>query len=86
MVRKWRKNSFKPDKKTKYIEVKTTGGERAPFMMTLNELMFSQKEPNYYALHRLYHFNCHTNSADFYLLNGDISTQRKLVATQYKVY
>lgn len=79
--------SFTPDGKTKYIEVKTTtGGERTPFMLSINELAFSQKESECYVLYRLYNFNRHTNSADCYVLNGDISTQRELVATQYKVY
>ncbi|WP_338754778.1 DUF3883 domain-containing protein [Bacillus sp. FJAT-52991] len=79
--------SFTPDGKPKCIEVKTTtGGENTPFMMTINELAFSQKEPDHYVLYRLYNFNRHTNSADCYVLNGDISVQRELVATQYKVY
>lgn len=79
--------SFSLSGEPKYIEVKTTtGGERTPFMMTINELVFSQKEPDNYVLYRLYNFNKHTNYANCYVLSGDISTQRELVATQFKVY
>lgn len=79
--------SFSLSGELKYVEVKTTtGGEKTPFIMTINELAFSQKKPDNYVLYRLYDFNQRTNSAECYILSGDISLQRELVATQFKVY
>jgi hypothetical protein len=79
--------SFTLDGQPKFIEVKTTiGGKRTPFMMTLNEVAFSELHADQYHLYRLYNYNKRTNSAELYILEGNISKQRELEATQFKVY
>ncbi|QLK09356.1 hypothetical protein BMG_6129 (plasmid) [Priestia megaterium] len=79
--------SFTPYGEPKFIEVKTTtGGKGTPFMMTLNEVAFSELHANQYYLYRLYNYNKRTNSGEFYILEGDISRQRELLATQFRVY
>ncbi len=79
--------SFTPNGEPKFIEVKTTtGGKGTPFMMTLNEVAFSEIHANHYYLYRLYDYNRTTNSSELYILEGDISRQRELLATQFKVY
>lgn len=79
--------SFTPNGKPKFIEVKTTtGGKGTPFMMTLNEVAFSEIHADHYYLYRLYDYNRTTNSSELYILEGDISRQRQLLATQFKVY
>lgn len=79
--------SFTPYGELKFIEVKTTtGGKGTPFMMTFNEVAFSELHANQYYLYRLYNYNKRTNSGEFYILEGDISRQRELLATQFRVY
>nr|WP_286676999.1 DUF3883 domain-containing protein [Priestia megaterium] len=79
--------SFTPHGEPKFIEVKTTtGGKGTPFTMTLNEVAFSEIHANHYYLYRLYNYNRIMNSGELYILEGDISRERELLATQFRVY
>lgn len=58
----------------KYIEVKTTtGGPARSFFVTANELERSRLEGARYYLYRLFNFDEEKESADFYVLRGDLS-------------
>ena len=77
--------SFMPSGEEKYIEVKTTKGDKdTPFHITPNELAFSASHPDSYELHRLCNFS--ELSADRYILRGDISSQLELKPTQYRAH
>ncbi|MBA4496442.1 DUF3427 domain-containing protein [Paenactinomyces guangxiensis] len=78
--------SFTPEGEIKYIEVKTTvGGANTPFYMTINELNFSKTYSDQYYLYRVYNMNSHGGKANFYVIKGDISLQRELLPTVFKV-
>jgi hypothetical protein len=60
--------------KDKYIEVKTTTGDlERPFFLTGSELEWSKKAGQQYYLYRLYNFNVEKMTADFFILQGDLS-------------
>ncbi len=49
-----------------YIEVKTTiGGINTPFDISINEVLFSNENPDRYYLYRLFNFNEGNNSAEY---------------------
>ncbi|QWG55063.1 DUF3427 domain-containing protein [Bacillus mycoides] len=80
-------SSFDLDGNPKYIEVKTTsGGKGTPFMISANEVAFSNKKAESYYIYRVFNFDKNTNTGDFYILQGDVSKNRLLVPTEYKVY
>lgn len=69
----------------KYIEVKTTtGGEKTPFIITANELAFSQCYSEHYYLYRVYNFNIKDGKGLFYILQGDIAKNAPLEPIQYR--
>ncbi|MFC7441173.1 DUF3427 domain-containing protein [Laceyella putida] len=79
--------SFTHEGQEKYIEVKTTsGGKHTPFYMTINEVNFSKAYANQYYLYRVYNLRPDIKSPEFYIIRGDISLQKQLVATQFKVF
>jgi Domain of unknown function (DUF3883) len=50
--------SFDTDGREKYIELKTTtGGKKTPFIVTLNEVEFSEDHPEDFLLYRLFGFD-----------------------------
>jgi len=60
--------------KEKYIEVKTTTGDlERPFFITGSELEWSKKAGQQYYLYRLYNFDAEKMTADFFILQGDLS-------------
>lgn len=68
-----------------FIEVKTTtGGARTPFILTSNEIAFSEENPDSYVLYRVYEFDTKNNSGKFFTIDGDISKNVTLQPTQYK--
>lgn len=68
-----------------YIEVKTTkGGINTPFMVTPNELSFSEENENYYHLFRVYEYQQKNNSGKFYKLEGNLKNVLQLTPTVYK--
>lgn len=78
--------SFEPDGKTKYIEVKTTTGSKTtPFIITSNELAFSQAESDNYMIYRLYEF-AKAPEIRFYKLIGDMRESLNLKPQQYIAY
>jgi hypothetical protein len=70
-----------------FIEVKTTiGGINTPFDISINEVLFSNENPENYILYRLFNFDEEMNSAEYYELKGPISRQFSLEPTGFKAY
>lgn len=66
----------------RYIEVKTTNGAHAsPFVISRNELDFSQEVGDAFFLYRLFQFR---QSPAFYILRGDVSKQLNLEPIDYR--
>ncbi|MBO8161743.1 MAG: DUF3427 domain-containing protein [Thermosipho sp. (in: Bacteria)] len=77
--------SYTAEGELKYIEVKTTsGGKGTPFILTLNELAFSQQHSKNYYLYRVYEFNKETGKGKFYVLKGSVSENFNLEPIQFK--
>ena len=77
--------SYHIDGRKKFIEVKTTKGiSDTDFFLSPNEIEFSRLHADNYYLYRVYEFNEATNSANFYILEGDISKQLNLVPQNYR--
>lgn len=71
----------------KYIEVKTTcGGERTPFILTINELEFSRTHAENYSLYRVYDFNKKTQTGSFFIINGCVRDNFSLESIRFKCY
>jgi hypothetical protein len=78
--------SFFEDGRIKYIEVKTTAGPKtADFFISPNEVAFSEANGSQYELRRLYDYSPVANSAKFYSIFGNLSSQLHLLPTQYRV-
>lgn len=78
--------SFLPDGKVKYIEVKTTaGGPETDFFVSANEVAFSEAHPASYWLYRVYEFDAKLNAGMFYVIQGELSKSFRLEATQFRV-
>lgn len=78
--------SFFEDGRPKYIEVKTTVGPKtADFFISANEVAFAKAHSLEYELRRLFDYDPVTNSARCYSLFGDLSSQLRLLPTQYRV-
>jgi hypothetical protein len=74
-----------PEGEIQFIEVKTTTGRaHSPFILTSNEIAFSKEHPETYMLYRVYEFDVQNDSGQFFILEGDVSTQLNLQPTQYK--
>ena len=77
--------SFTAVGSVRYIEVKTTRGPAdTRFFMSANEVEFSKKNGNSYALYRLFNFG-KSKTADAYVLEGDVTARLTLRATQFRV-
>ena len=80
--------SFDLDDNPKYIEVKTTKGNRnIPFYFSENEMAFIEHEPKYCCIYRLYNFNVETETGNLIIANGyeEIMQKFSLKTSQYKV-
>jgi len=78
--------SFDVAGNVKYIEVKTTTGPAdTDFYVTENELAFSDRVDEKYALYRLYSFSVTGNSAQYYELRGPLTRHFALLPVQYRV-
>jgi len=76
--------SYYPDGKDKLIEVKTTVGTiDRPFYLTANEVAIMQENPESYCLYRLYNYDRHQNTAEYFLLYGDVYSQLTIEATGF---
>lgn len=79
-------HSYTTEREDKYIEVKTTKGNKGtPFYISLNELNFSKKYLNSYYLYRVYNFDKENNSGEFYVLKGNIKNNFTLEPIKFKV-
>jgi hypothetical protein len=76
--------SFNTDGTEKYIEVKTTTGDKStPFMISAKELKFSKvKKLNYY-LYRVFEFDKEHLTGKLYILEGDLSDKLNLIPKQF---
>ena len=78
--------SFDENSLEKYIEVKTTkGDEFTPFIITLNEKLFSEQNIGKYCIYRLYNFNEENNTSDFYEISY-LDTELMLQPIEYRAY
>ena len=82
--------SFELDGSERFIEVKTTrGGPETDFFISANELEFSTRHPESYALYRLYSFDSDTEAGNFYVRRGalaqDVSLQLQPVQFRVRV-
>lgn len=76
--------SYNENNQKIFIEVKTSiGGLNSYFDVTLNEILVSNNKGNLYYIYRLFNYDKQKNSAEFYVLNGAISKNFNLQATQY---
>lgn len=70
-----------------FIEVKTTiAGRNTSFDVTSNEVLVSNEKLQQYYIYRLYNYDKKMNSAEFYTINGSISKNFNLEATQYSAF
>ncbi|SHK74242.1 DUF3427 domain-containing protein [Desulforamulus aeronauticus] len=78
--------SFTIEGEKKYIEVKTTtGGINTPFLMSINEVTFSQQNSDNYYLYRIYDFKKQYGTGSFFVIPGNIGEDFVLEPTQFKV-
>ncbi len=77
--------SFFVDGMPKYIEVKTTTGPKnSDFLISPNEIAFSEKSGPAFELCRVFKYNQQTATARSYSVYGDIRTRFALLETQYR--
>lgn len=74
--------SYDAPSQPRYIEVKTTNGTHASsFIISRNELDFSQEVGDAFFLYRLFQFR---QSPSLYMLRGDVSRQLNLEPADYR--
>ena len=65
--------SFNSEGSVRYIEVKTTKeGSSTPFFMAINEVNFSERNPEQYALYRVFEFKMDQGSGKVFKIAGNI--------------
>ena len=65
--------SFNSEGSVRYIEVKTTKeGSSTPFFMAINEVNFSERNPEHYALYRVFEFKMDQGSGKVFKIAGNI--------------
>jgi len=76
--------SFRPDGKTRLVEVKTTNGwERTPFHITRNELMVAEERRSEWCLFRLWSFSRERRAFELY---PPLDAHVSLTATAFQAY
>jgi len=74
--------SFETSAVARFIEVKTTnGGSLTPFIVTRNELEFSEETEDSFCLYRLFDFS---SSPKLFILRGSLSSNVDLEALDYR--
>lgn len=74
--------SFESDGRPRYIEVKTTSfGDRTPFFVSANEVMFAREHSDQFHLYRLFDFRAHPR---LFQLDGSIDKHCNLDPTTYR--
>lgn len=69
-----------------FIEVKaTTLGPRTDFLISVNELAFSEKYAEQYRLYRLFHLKEEPKGAEFFVIEGNLRDKFRVIATEYRV-
>jgi hypothetical protein len=79
--------SFNIDGSEKYIEVKTTKGNKfTPFFLSDNEFDFLKQNIDKYSIYRVFNYNADYNFAEFYEIKGNIEMQLLMKPINYKVF
>jgi len=74
--------SFEEDEVTRFIEVKTTnGGSLTPFIISRNELEFSEEAEDAFCLYRVFEFS---KSPKLFIVRGDLNHALYLEAMDYR--
>lgn len=74
--------SFEEDEVTRFIEVKTTnGGSLTPFIISRNELEFSEEAEDAFCLYRVFEFS---KSPRLFIVRGDLNQAVHLEAMDYR--
>ncbi len=74
--------SFEEDEVTRFIEVKTTnGGSLTPFIISRNELEFSEEAEDAFCLYRVFQFS---KSPQLFIVRGDLSHVLHLETLDYR--
>ncbi len=74
--------SFEEDAVTRFIEVKTTnGGSLTPFVVSRNELEFSEEAEDAFCLYRVFQFS---KSPQLFIVRGDLKHALQLEALDYR--
>lgn len=74
--------SFEEDAVTRFIEVKTTnGGSLTPFIISQNELEFSEEAEDAFCLYRVFQFS---KSPQLFIVRGDLNNVLHLEALDYR--
>ena len=74
--------SFEEDEITRFIEVKTTnGGSLTPFIISRNELEFSEEAEDTFCLYRVFEF---AKSPQVFIMRGALSNSLYLEALDYR--
>lgn len=74
--------SFEEDEVTRFIEVKTTnGGSLTPFIISRNELEFSEEAEDAFCLYRVFQFS---KSPQLFIVRGDLTDVLHLEALDYR--
>ncbi|MBV2180951.1 MAG: DUF3883 domain-containing protein [Castellaniella sp.] len=74
--------SFEDDEQARFIEVKTTnGGSLTPFVVTRNELEFSEETEDAFCLYRLFEFS---SKPQLFILRGALPSNLELEALDYR--
>lgn len=77
--------SFFPDGRQHYIEVKTTQGKAGtPFFISPNEIAFSENHMGTYSLIRVFEFDPDANSGKAFVLTGSLKSVLELTPTEYR--
>lgn len=74
--------SFEEDERARFIEVKTTnGGSLTPFVVTRNELEFSEESEDAFCLYRIFEFS---TNPQLFILRGPLPSNLELEALDYR--
>lgn len=74
--------SFEEDELSRFIEVKTTnGGSLTPFIISRNELEFSEETGDAFCLYRVFEFSM---TPRLFILRGDLNQALHLEALDYR--
>lgn len=74
--------SFEDDEQARFIEVKATnGGSLTPFIVTRNEVEFSEESEDAFCLYRIFEFS---SKPQLFILRGSIPSNLELEALDYR--